>query len=129
MCYSGQPQATRTPSDSPAVNIDASANSLVTSHLVDIFAMVPQNLPPPASTAVFPAQDARFLRYQDVLARVSAPDASSKANQYHAESIPNPEDGWASDEEDMEESKIHSPVKSDGIGSLLGGFADAETAM
>lgn len=98
-------------------------------HLVDIFAMVPQTLPPPASTTVFPAHDARFLRYQDVLAKVSALDLSSQPNQYPTDSTPNFSDGWISDEEEIEESKIHTPIKSEGIGPLLGGFADAESAM
>jgi hypothetical protein len=97
-------------------------------HLVDIFALVSQSPPPPASTTVFPAHDARFLRYQDVLAKLSASDRSSKANQYLFENTTNAFDGWISDEEDIEETKTYTPIKSEGR-PLLGGFADAESAM
>jgi len=90
--------------------------------------MVPQNLPPPASTTIFPAHDARLLRYQDVLTKVSASQPSSKSNQYLADATPNMSDGWMSDEEDVEEMKSSTPIKSEGIGRLLGGFADAESA-
>ncbi|RDL36963.1 Uncharacterized protein BP5553_04396 [Venustampulla echinocandica] len=96
--------------------------------LVDIFAMVPQTGPSPAST-VFPAQDAKILRYQDVLAEMSAHDQPSKARQVSAENTPNVSDGWISEDDDGEEMKRYKPVKSEGIGPLLGGFADAEPAM
>jgi hypothetical protein len=99
------------------------------SHLVDIFAMVPQNNVPPPATTTFPIQDARLLRYQDVLAKISTPDTSSKPNQYLAENMPASSEGWISDDEDLEELQSHKLVKSDGIGPLLGGFADAETSM
>lgn len=90
--------------------------------------MVPQNLPPAASTTVFPAHDARLLRYQDVLAKMSASHPSSKSNQYPTESTPYVSDGWISDEDDVEEMKSTTPIKSEGVGKLLGGFADAESA-
>lgn len=92
--------------------------------------MVPQNnVPPSATTGAFPVQDARLLRYQDVLAKISTPDIATKANQYQADNTPAPSEGWISDEEDLEEMQSHKPVKSDGVGPLLGGFADAETTM
>jgi len=97
-------------------------------HLVDIFAMVPQTVPPPSST-MFPAQDARLLHYQDVLAKMSANEPPNKANQFSSENTPNASDGWLSEEDDVEEMKSYKPVKSEGIGPLLGGFADAESAM
>jgi hypothetical protein len=90
--------------------------------------MVPQNSPPAPST-VFPAHDARILRYQDVLAKMSTHDQSSKAKQLPNENTPNVSDDWMSEEDDMEEVKSCTPVKSEGIGPLLGGFADAESAM
>jgi len=99
-------------------------------HLVDIFAMVPQNnVQPSATTSPFPVQDARLLRYQDVLAKISTPDTATKPNQYVAENTPAPSEGWMSDEDDLEEMQSHKPIKSDGVGPLLGGFADAETSM
>ncbi|TVY65717.1 hypothetical protein LSUE1_G009119 [Lachnellula suecica] len=96
-------------------------------HLVDIFAMVPQTGVPAPST-VFPAQDAKLLRYQDVLAKMSTHDPSSKTKHASADNTPVVSDGWLSEEDDMEEMKRHTPVKSEGIGPLLGGFADAESA-
>jgi hypothetical protein len=87
--------------------------------------MVPQSVPPAPST-VFPAQDARLLRYQDVLAKMSTND-QSKALPLAAESLPNISDGWISEEDGADQPKSDEPVKSDSAGPLLGGFADAET--
>ena len=87
--------------------------------------MIPQSVPPPATTTIFPAQDARLLRYQDVLAKMSSHDQSGKPNQFPDENTHNASDGWISDEDDVEEMKSYRPVKSDGVGPLLGGFADA----
>lgn len=89
--------------------------------------MVPQTGPSPAST-VFPAQDAKILRYQDVLAEMSAHDEPSRVKQLSAENTPNVSDGWISEDDDREEMKRYKPIKSEGIGPLLGGFADAEQA-
>jgi len=97
-------------------------------HLVDIFAMVPQGVPPPSST-MFPAQDARLLHYQDVLAKMSTNELPMKPNQALNENTPTASDGWISDDDDVEEMKTYKPVKSEGIGPLLGGFADADSAM
>jgi len=91
--------------------------------------MIPQSVPPPATTTIFPAQDARLLRYQDVLAKMSAHDQSGKPNQFPDENTPNASDGWISDEDDVEEMKSYRPVKSEGVGPLLGGFADAQSTM
>ena len=87
--------------------------------------MVPQSVPPAPNT-VFPAQDARLLRYKDVLAKMSAND-QSKVLPLAAENIPNISDGWVSEEDGAGEPKSDEPVKSDNVGPLLGGFADAET--
>jgi len=87
--------------------------------------MVPQNMPPTPST-VFPAQDARLLRYQDVLAKMSAKGDSSTTNQLSAESTPNISDGWISEEDDAVEDKGSRAVKSKDVGPLVGGFADAD---
>ncbi len=92
--------------------------------------MVPQNnTPPSATTNNFPVQDAILLRYQDVLAKISSPDSATQPNQYMAENTPAASEGWISDEDDLEEMQSHRSIKSDGIGPLLGGFADAETSM
>jgi hypothetical protein len=87
--------------------------------------MVPQSAPLAPNT-VFPAQDARLLRYQDVLAKMSTND-QSRAFPFSTGSTPNISDGWISEEEGAEEPKGFKPVKSDNVGPLLGGFADAET--
>jgi len=94
-------------------------------HLVDIFAMVPQSAPSAPNT-VIPAHDTRLLRYQDVLAKMSTND-QSKALLLPAESTPSISDGWISEDEGLEEPKGYKPVRSDNVGPLLGGFADAET--
>lgn len=86
--------------------------------------MVPQSVPP-APNAGFSAQDARLLRYQDVLAKMSTND-QSKALPPAAENIPNISDGWISEEDGAGEPKSDEAMKSD-VGPLLGGFADAET--
>jgi hypothetical protein len=56
---------------------------------------------------------------------MSAHDQSGKPKQFPDENTPNASDGWISDEDDVEEMKSYMPVKSDGVGPLLGGFADA----
>jgi hypothetical protein len=88
---------------------------------------VPQNGTP--APTVFPAQDAKILRYRDVLAKMSTQDQLSKTKHASADNTPIVSDGWMSEDDDMEEMKRHKPVKSEGIGPLLGGFADAESAM
>lgn len=97
------------------------------SHLVDIFAMVPQ-IAPSTSTSIFPARDARILRYQDVLAKLS------ESNEYGTSDHPPPgersfSDGWMSEDEAAERAHFNKTVKSGDGGPLLGGFADADSAM
>ena len=87
--------------------------------------MVSQN-PAPSST-VLPAHDARFLRYQDVLTKMSKGNQSSRPRQTMNDNTPSASEGWLSEDEDVEETKSYTPVKSDGIGPILGGFADADS--
>jgi len=94
-------------------------------HLVDIFAMVPQTTPPVPTTA-FQPQDARLLRYQDVLSKMSLKGLSNKANQTSADGPSNFSDDWMSDEDEVEESKGPRAIKSESVGPLLGGFVDAQ---
>lgn len=99
------------------------------SHLVDIFALVSRNSTP-APSSTLPAHDARFLRYQTVLAKMSAHDQSSKAkHQQPNENTLSASEGWISGDDEVEETKSCKPVKSEGIGSILGGFADADSVM
>lgn len=102
--------------------------NFLSSHLVDIFAAVPQTSTPGANpTTMFPPQDARFVQYQDVLAKM--PVAEGLKPSLSTDSMPVAPDGWASDDDDLEETKGYTPVKSEGIGPLLGGFADADSVM
>lgn len=87
--------------------------------------MIPQNVQPHPTTT-FPAQDARLLRYQDVLAKMSAKQLGDTTNHLPIESTSNISDGWLSDEDDAEDVKGAQPVKSENLGPLLGGFSDAE---
>jgi hypothetical protein len=92
------------------------------SHLVDIFAMVPQKAQPtPNST--FPGQDARLLRYQDVLTKISAIRQSNGKTRLSVDNMAYTSDGWISEEDDAEDER---PTKPADVGPLLGGFADAE---
>jgi len=97
-------------------------------HLVDIFAMIPQNTPR-VPDAVFGGQDTRLLRYQDVLAKISTHAQSEDQHQLSAGGNANVSDGWVSEDEDVEDVKFYGHVKSEDVGPLLGGFADAESAM
>ncbi|PBP18058.1 hypothetical protein BUE80_DR011064 [Diplocarpon rosae] len=105
--------------------------TMTSNHLVDVFALVPQNAyPATASTSAttgFPAQDARLVRYQEVLAKISASDAPSKPNQFPTDPTLIASNGWMSEDDEVDEVKGHTPVKSEGIGPLLGGFADADS--
>jgi streptomycin 6-kinase len=95
---------------------------------VDIFAMVSQNTTT-NTTSILPVHDARFLRYQGVLAKMSAHDSSNQAQHATNETILSASEGWISGDEEAEEMKSCKAVKSDGIGPLLGGFADADSAI
>lgn len=96
------------------------------SHLVDIFAITTQNIPPVASSAVFPAHDARLLRYQDVLAKMSA-QRSPITNHLSHDGTLDMSDSWISGGDDAEDGQGQRSVKSEAIGPLLGGFADADS--
>ncbi|RQM05936.1 hypothetical protein DH86_00002497 [Scytalidium sp. 3C] len=97
-------------------------------HLVDIFAMVPQNAPRGPPT-LHPDQDPRVLRYQDVLAKLYNQHQPPPEIQLTSDSPQKTDDGWMSEEDEATESSSYKRVKSDGIGPLLGGFADVDSAM
>lgn len=78
---------------------------------------------------MYNGQDARLLQYQDVLAKMPTQEESSNTKQTPVEGTHPVSDGWISDDEDVEEMKKYKPVKSEDVGRLLGGFADAESAM
>lgn len=89
--------------------------------------MLPQATPRAAST-IF-SNDARLLRYQDVLTKISVPDQPSSTSQPLQESFPNMSDGWMVEEDDTRETKSSPGIKSTNVGPLLGGFEDVESAM
>ncbi|KAG9240209.1 late endosomal/lysosomal adaptor and MAPK and MTOR activator-domain-containing protein [Calycina marina] len=93
-------------------------------HLVDIFAMVPQNM---ALAPTLPAHAARMTRYQDVLSKLSANEQQRPAQHVSADSTPNVSDGWTSEGDDADEINVHALVKSEQLGPLVGGFADADS--
>jgi len=95
-------------------------------HLVDIFAMVPQSVPPPP-TSTFPVHDARLSRYQDVLAKLSTKGLAKTTNQQLNDGASNPSDGWLSDDDNVDDFRGIHAIKSETTGPLLGGFADAES--
>ncbi len=90
--------------------------------------MVPQAVQPQSST-LFPAQDARLLRYKDVLSKMSTNELSTQTTRFPTENTPNTYEGWVWEDDDVEEMKGYKPIKSEGIGPLLGGFADADSAI
>lgn len=84
--------------------------------------MVPQKVQP-TPNAGFPGQDARLLRYQDVLTKISANGESKDKFHLSVDNTPYTSDGWISEED---EADSEPPAKPANVGPLLGGFADAE---
>jgi hypothetical protein len=90
------------------------------SHLVDIFAMVPQNFQRSPST--FSAKDARVLQYQDVLANLpNGNDTSLSSDSVHGQNPPTAGD-WLSDDEDDGVIESYQVNKPETTSPLLGGF-------
>lgn len=85
--------------------------------------MVPQKVQH-TPNAAFPGQDARILRYQDVLTKISANGESNDKSHLSVDNAPYISDGWISEED---EADSEPPAKPTDVGPLLGGFADAET--
>jgi len=98
--------------------------ALTSSHLVDIFAMAPQNSQRGPSTT-YTGQDARLLRFQDVLAKMSTEPDSTE--EQPTGSVSPEGDGWIVNGEETDASNDFKVVKSTEIGPLLGGFADLES--
>lgn len=92
--------------------------------MVDIFALVPQNSPRGQSTA-YTAQDARLLRFQDVLAKMSTEQDSTE--EISTETVSPGGDGWIVYGEETDANNDFKVVKSKEIGPLLGGFTDLES--
>ncbi|KAI9745142.1 MAG: hypothetical protein M1818_001420 [Claussenomyces sp. TS43310] len=93
-------------------------------HLVDIFAMVPQNSQRVPSLPTFSGHDARLLQYRDVLAKLSNINDDSEDP---GEDVSNEVIDWLSDneeEDDLQSVRVVKPSSE----RLLGGFADVERA-
>lgn len=94
------------------------------SHLVDIFAMIPQNVQHSPITT-YSGQEARLTQYQEVISKLSSD------NLYEEFSQPTPCNGaqdpdWLSDDEEDEISGKSPRITKPDVGPLLGGFADME---
>lgn len=77
------------------------------------------------SSATYTAQDARLLRFQDVLAKMSTEQDSMEEPPTGTVS---PEcDGWIVNGEETDVDNDFKVVKSEDIGPLLGGFTDIES--
>lgn len=86
--------------------------------------MAPQNSQRGPSTT-FTGQDARLLRFQDVLAKMSTePDSKEDLN---TEAVSPEGEGWIVNGEETDSSNAFKVVKSKEIGPLMGGFADLES--
>jgi len=96
-------------------------------HLVDIFAMLPQNLQR-SPTTTYSGQDARLLQYQNVLAKVSTEDLSKTTGNLSAGGQQDATE-WASDDEVDDAMQNYRVVRSRDMGPLLGGFADVERSI
>jgi len=98
--------------------------ALTSSHLVDIFAVAPPNSHRGPSTT-FTGQDARLMRFQDVLAKMSAePDSTEDLS---TEAVSPESEGWAVNGEETDTGNDFKVVKSKERGPLLGGFEDLDT--
>lgn len=85
--------------------------------------MIPQK-GQPALNAAFPSQDARVLRYQDVLTKISANRDAFNNTPMPADHAAYMSDGWISEEDEADAQPQTKPAN---VGPLLGGFGDAET--
>lgn len=71
------------------------------------------------------------MRYQDVFAKLSSTqnDPNRPNEPLSTGSTPNLSEGWLSDDDDDVQDIKGNTVKSEDIGPLLGGFADADSSM
>lgn len=88
-------------------------------HLVEIY-------PLDEPKAFDAGREMRMRRYQDILAKILNPALSDSANPL---SSLNASDGWASEEDVEDDAQVYGQIKVEDVGPILGGFADAETAM
>ncbi|KAI8945179.1 late endosomal/lysosomal adaptor and MAPK and MTOR activator-domain-containing protein [Xylaria longipes] len=92
-------------------------------NLVDVFEITPQESQR-APPAVFPGQDARLARYQNILSKLSADDGTATADGAQGAVA------WLVSEEDNADGVDHNvTIKEGSAGPLVGTFADAVAAV
>lgn len=94
------------------------------SHLVDIFATVPQNQQRPPDTT-YATQPARFVTYGDLLGKPPFDNLYENISRLPTANGKQDAD-WLSDDEDDEVSGKSPGLSKPDVGPLLGGFADME---
>ncbi|POS85665.1 hypothetical protein EPUL_002375, partial [Erysiphe pulchra] len=93
-------------------------------HLVDIFAMVPQEVAQSTTTALFSIQNDHSKSYKNIMTKLSANYPSELSEPESSGSLVAGFDEWELDGESLEKSTIHPRIVSDGIGPFLGDFRD-----
>ncbi|CCU75401.1 hypothetical protein BGHDH14_bgh01205 [Blumeria hordei DH14] len=101
--------------------------SQTSEHLVDIFAITPQDLPLSIPTIHFPAREAQLSQFRNIISKLPLEEPSNGSYNNVVNSQPCSYDAWMSDEENDEKSENYPTVKLKGIGSLLGRFADYDS--
>ena len=96
-------------------------NSILASHLVDIFAMIPQNVPSPTA---FSGQETRLAQYRDVLAKLSTTENTYEIRDGLERATIHGESDYPSDEEDEDVQDNYQVIKTPKAGPFMGGFAD-----
>lgn len=97
--------------------------------MVDIYEIAPQDTARPLRAAPSPfayaGQEARLMRYQHLLSKLSlSPDDSGAASGVQVDFLP--QDG---DDDDRIELHSNASVKAESDAPLVGTFADAAQAM
>ncbi|KAI0193099.1 late endosomal/lysosomal adaptor and MAPK and MTOR activator-domain-containing protein [Astrocystis sublimbata] len=92
-------------------------------NLVDVFEITPQGSER-APPAMFPGQDARLARYQNILSKLSSDDSVGTADGAQGAVA------WLVSEEDNTDGAEHNiTIKEGSAGPLVGTFADAVAAV
>ncbi|TQS34966.1 hypothetical protein Golomagni_04630 [Golovinomyces magnicellulatus] len=96
-------------------------------HLVDIFAVIPQNTAS-SPAASFPYQDSCPQQYEDIIAKISFDDRGEVPLENSSLNPLPLFDVWTTDEENHQKFKSHHSIKSEGVGPFLGEFEDPTLA-
>ncbi|RKF61200.1 hypothetical protein OnM2_044056 [Erysiphe neolycopersici] len=93
-------------------------------HLVDIFAMVPQEIAQSTTTALFSIPNDHPKFYKSFMAKLSVNYPSELPELDSSNSPVAGFDGWELDRESLEKPTGHPRIVSDGIGPFLSNFKD-----